>query len=428
MIFPREAYRARRGLPNIAAVPPDAETLMSSHHAPALSRPTLFAMALAAGLAVANIYYNQPMLGVIGQSLRDARASGWIPTLTQLGYAAGLLFLLPLGDMLERRRLIVVQFLVLALALAIAAIAPNLATLALASVLVGAAATVAQQIVPFAAILAAPAKRGAAIGTVMSGLLTGILLSRTLAGAISSVAGWRAMFWLAVPVAVVGAVLMGRALPAHHPREPLRYRQVLASLRRLWTGEPVLRRAALIQALLFASFSAFWTTLALRLAQPPLHLGAAAAGLFGIVGAVGVAMAPLAGRVADRRGPAPVIAVGAAATMLAWLVFGAWPSLAGLIVGVVVLDFGVQIALVSNQHVIYGLHPEYKSRLNTLFMTCMFLGGALGSLAAAAAWNRYGWTGVAMVGGILPAGALALSLLHWRPRPSAAAAREGETP
>ncbi|SFS20061.1 Predicted arabinose efflux permease, MFS family [Dyella sp. OK004] len=384
---------------------------VSSH----LSKTTLFAMALAAGLAVANIYYNQPMLGVMSSSLGDPRVSDWIPTLTQLGYAAGLLFLLPLGDMLERRRLIVVQFLILAAALMLAAIAPGLAALAIASVMVGAAATVAQQIVPFAAILAAPEKRGAAIGSVMSGLLTGILLSRTLAGVISSVAGWRAMFWLAVPVAAMGAILMARTLPAHHPRQPIQYKTLLASLGKLWRGEPVLRRAAATQALLFASFSAFWTTLALRLAEPPLNLGAATAGLFGIVGAVGVAMAPVAGRIADRKGPAPVIALGAAATILAWVIFGLWSSLWGLVVGVIVLDFGVQIALVSNQHLIYGLHPEYKSRLNTLFMTTMFVGGALGSLAAASAWHRYGWMGVSILGGVLPIGALAMSLMHWRP-------------
>ncbi|MET0254680.1 MAG: MFS transporter, partial [Luteibacter sp.] len=157
----------------------------------ALPGRTLFAMAVATGLAVANIYYNQPMLGVMSESLHDTRVSGWIPTLTQLGYASGLLFLLPLGDMLERRRLIVVQFLVLALALVVMASAPGLVALAVASVLVGAAATVAQHIVPFAAILSAPEKRGAAIGSVMSGLFTGILLSRTLAGLVSSVAGWR---------------------------------------------------------------------------------------------------------------------------------------------------------------------------------------------------------------------------------------------
>lgn len=382
---------------------------------PHLSKATLFSMALASGLAVANIYYNQPMLGVMSSDLGDSRVSGWIPTLTQLGYATGLLFLLPLGDMLERRRLIVVQFLVLAAALLLAAMAPGLLALAAASMLVGAAATVAQQIVPFAAILAEPERRGAAIGSVMSGLLTGILLSRTLAGLISSVAGWRAMFWLAAPVAVVTAVLMRRSLPAHHPRQPMGYGMLLVSLGKLWISEPALRRSALIQSLLFASFSAFWTTLALRLAEPPIRLGAAAAGLFGIVGVVGVAMAPIAGRIADRKGPAPVIALGAIGTALSWAIFGSWPSLWGLIAGVIVLDFGVQIALVSNQHVIYGLHPEYKSRLNTLFMTTMFVGGASGSLAAAAAWHRYGWTGVSILGGLLPVGALAISLMHWRP-------------
>lgn len=382
---------------------------------PHLSKTTLFAMASATGLAVANIYYNQPMLEVMRDNLGDPRVSGWIPMLTQLGYAAGLLFLLPLGDMLERRRLIVVQFLALAAALVLAAMAPGLAALAAASVLVGAASTVAQQIVPFATILAAPEKRGAAIGAVMSGLFTGILLSRTLAGVVSSMAGWRTMFWLAVPIAVLGAILMARSLPAHHPRERVRYGELLASLGKLWTGEPVLRRSAMIQALQFASFSAFWTTLALRLAQPPLHLGAAAAGLFGIVGAVGIAMAPIAGRIADNRGPAPVIALGAIATLLAWVVFGTWPNLWGLVAGVIVLDFGVQISLVSNQHVIYGLHPEYKSRLNTLFMTTMFVGGAVGSLAAASAWGHFGWKGVTLLGGVLPVGSLAMSLLHWRP-------------
>lgn len=382
----------------------------------ALPGRTLFAMAVATGLAVANIYYNQPMLGVMSESLHDTRVSGWIPTLTQLGYASGLLFLLPLGDMLERRRLIVVQFLVLALALVVMASAPGLVVLAVASVLVGAAATVAQHIVPFAAILSAPEKRGAAIGSVMSGLFTGILLSRTLAGLVSSVAGWRFMFWLAVPVALLGAVLMARSLPTHYPPRKVRYRSLLASLVHLWRREPVLRRAATTQALLFASFSALWTTLALRLAEPPLHLGAATAGLFGIVGAVGVAMAPVAGRMADRRGPAPVIALGAAATLVAWIVFGTWPGLVGLIAGVIVLDFGVQIALVSNQHVIYGLHPEYKSRLNTLFMTTMFVGGALGSLAASIAWHHGGWFAVCVLGGVLPVGAL---LLGFARRPSA---------
>ena len=385
----------------------------ASASTPALSRATLYAMALASGLGVANIYYNQPMLGVMSHDLADTKVASVIPTLTQLGYAAGLLFLLPLGDRLERRRLIVVQFLVLALALCLAALAPGLATLALASVLVGAAATVAQQIVPYAAILAPPSQRGAAIGTVMSGLLTGILLSRTLAGLVSSMAGWRTMFWLAVPITLLTALLMQRRLPAHRPVNQLSYGQLIGSLYHLWRREPVLRRSAMTQAMLFASFSAFWTVLSLRLAQPPLHLGAAAAGLFGIVGAVGVTMAPVAGRIADRRGPAPVIAVGALVTLLAWLVFAFCPGLSGLVAGVILLDFGVQIAMVSHQHLVYGLHPEYKSRLNTLYMTTMFVGGAAGSALAAAVWRHAGWPGVAILGGSL---ALTALLSHLRPR------------
>jgi predicted MFS family arabinose efflux permease len=381
-----------------------------SASSPRLSKATLFAMAMAAGMGAANIYYNQPMLGVMNESLHDPRVSAWIPTMTQLGYASGLLFLLPLGDMLERRRLIVLQFLGLAAALIFAALAPGLATLAIASVLVGAMATVAQQIVPFATILAEPTKRGAAIGSVMSGLLAGILLSRTLAGVVSSLADWRAVFWLAAPVAVAGAVLMRRVLPVHRPTQALQYGALMVSLGKLWVHEPMLRRAAATQALLFASFSAFWTILALRLAQPPLNLGAAAAGLFGIVGTVGVAMAPIAGRIADRKGPAPVIALGAAAMILAWVVFGAWSNLIGLVIGVIVLDFGEQIALVSNQHLIYSLHPEYKSRLNTLFMTTMFVGGAIGSFLSALAWSHFGWAGVTLLGAVLPMGALVLSL------------------
>lgn len=377
-----------------------------------LSRGTLYAMALASGLGVANIYYNQPMLGVMSREMSDPRVGSLIPTLTQLGYAGGLLFLLPLGDMLERRRLIVTQFLVLALALCLAALAPGLTALALASVLVGAAATVAQQIVPYAAILAPPHQRGAAIGTVMSGLLTGILLSRTLAGMVSGVAGWRAMFWLAVPITVLSAILMQRTLPRHPPTGQLAYRPLMVSLYHLWRREPVLRRSAVTQALLFGSFSVFWTLLALRLEQPPLHLGAAAAGLFGIVGAVGVGMAPVAGRIADRRGPAPVITLGVLATLLSWLVLGCCPGLTGLVLGVILLDFGVQIAMVSHQHRVYGLHPAYKSRLNTLYMTTMFLGGAAGSALAALVWRQAAWHGAAILGGAL---ALAAGFNHLRP-------------
>lgn len=374
--------------------------------APVLTRGRLFAMALATGTAVANIYYNQPMLGMIEKSFPNGPAVALVPTLTQIGYALGLLFLLPLGDLLERRRLIVIQFLTVAVASLLAAVSSGVTQLLMASVLIGAAASVAQQIVPFAAILAAPERRGQSIGFVMSGLLTGILFSRTLAGFVATWASWRAMFWVGVPIALLSALLMALCLPRYVPTSKVSYRELLVSIARLWRHEPVLRRASFTQASLFAAFSAFWTILALRLEQPAFHLGAEMAGLFGIVGAVGVAMAPLAGRVADRRGPYLVISVGALVTLLAWMVFGWWQTIVGMIVGVVLLDFGVQIALVSHQHLVYGLHPEYKSRLNTVFMTSMFLGGSLGSVGAAMAWKHAGWTGVSVFGGALAVVAL----------------------
>ncbi len=369
--------------------------------APSLGRGRLFAMALATGSAVANIYYNQPMLGMIERSFPHSPVAALVPTLTQVGYALGLLLLLPLGDLLERRRLVVVQFLAVAAASALAALATGVTGLVVASVLIGAAATVAQQIVPFVAILATPERRGQAIGLVMSGLLAGILFSRTLAGFVARYASWQAMFWVAVPIALFSALLMAWCLPRHPTAHKMRYRELLASTAALWLHEPVLRRASFTQAMLFAAFSAFWTVLALRLQLPAFHLGADVAGLFGLVGAVGVAMAPLAGRVADRRGPYLVIGLGTAVTVLAWLVFGGWGSLPGMVVGVVLLDFGVQVALVSHQHLIYGLHPEFKSRLNTVFMTIMFLGGALGSAGAALAWQHGGWFAVSLFGGAL---------------------------
>jgi predicted MFS family arabinose efflux permease len=377
----------------------------------ALTPLRLGMMATATGIAVANIYYNQPMLGLLERSFGDAGTVGMVPTVTQLGYALGLLLLVPLGDILPRRELIVGQFLLLALALVGAALAPTAVFLLIASFGVGAMATVAQQIVPFAASLAPPDRRGSTVGTVMAGLLAGILLSRALAGLIGASEGWRAMFWLSAPVALLAALVMARVLPRHVPQAQLSYPKALHSLVGLWRQQPALRRATVVQAGIFGSFSVFWTSLALYLASPAFGLGADVAGLFGLLAAGGLVAAPLSGHASDRWGPRVLTMVAAALALAAWLVMAGFSTLWGLAAATLLLDFGSQSALVANQHVIYGLDGAAHNRVNTIFMTGMFLGGALGSALAGFAWAHAGWGGVTLAGGGMAAAALIVTLV-----------------
>ncbi|AYH04852.1 MFS transporter [Pectobacterium parmentieri] len=372
-----------------------SETDVRTQHSP--GKLLIFSMAAASGVSVANIYYNQPMLGVISESFTPNGAVSLMPTVTQLGYALGLLLLVPLGDKFDRRRLIVWQFLMLALASAFAALSTSVFSLLSASLLIGFGATAAQQIVPAAAALADVKQRGAIVGTVMSGLLSGILLSRTIAGVVAENAGWRAMFWLSVPLALAGAWTMARMLPTLPSHQTIRYSELMHSLVALWRSERTLRKATLIQALLFASFSAFWSVLALYLESGRFQMGAAAAGLFGVIGVAGIFAAPLAGRLADGVGSRPVVIAGALLTLLSWGIFIGFDSIIGLIIGVVLLDLGVQSALIANQHVIYGLGEAVRGRINTVFMGGMFLGGAVGSSIAIMAWQQGGWM---MVGGL----------------------------
>ncbi|WP_236849324.1 MFS transporter [Burkholderia diffusa] len=374
------------------------EATMSGSSVSSMSLGLTLIMAITCGMAVANIYYNQPMLGIIESTFPHQRSlTGFVPTTTQLGYAFGLLLLVPLGDRIERRRLIVIQFVALALSLAGVALAPDAWSLVFASALVGISSSVAQQILPFAAALASPERRGATIGIVMSGLLCGILFGRALAGAVAVHFGWRAMFWLGVVLAVVAGFVLAISLPKSPPKTQASYGELLRSLAALWRGEPQLRTATMVQACVFASFSALWTTLALQL-DSQYHLGADVAGMFGIIGAVGVLFAPIAGRIADRRGPHFVIGLASVTMIASWVVFGVWGMVAGLVAGVVLLDFGAQGSQVSNQHVIQALRPEARNRLNAILMGGMFLGGATGSAAASLAWNLAGWTAVCMLG------------------------------
>jgi predicted MFS family arabinose efflux permease len=369
---------------------------------PRLTGGLVLLFAVTCGFAVANIYYNQPMLVAMATSLGiPASAIGIVAMASQVGYACGLLFLVPLGDGLNRRHLILTQVSALVLVLLGAAAAPNLTVLALTSFGLGVFSTVAQQLIPMAASMADPAKRGSVVGNIMSGLLIGILGARVLSGAVAEFAGWRSMFLLAALFMAVLGGLLYATLPSTKPGVRLSYARLMISLKDLWLREPALREAALEGALMFASFSAFWVTLTLYLASPAFHLGSTVAGGFGLAGIAGAFAAQLAGRLSDRRGPYLVIAVSMAINIAAFIVFGlVGGTLVGLGIGVLLMDFGVQGTQIANQSRIYAASPDAPSRANTVYMVIYFIGGAAGSSLGALAWAHAGWMGVSILGGV----------------------------
>jgi predicted MFS family arabinose efflux permease len=363
-------------------------------------RSLLLLLATIAGVSVANIYYNQPLLDSLrGSFPHSASWVGAVPAVTQLGYAAGMLLLAPLGDRFDRRLLILLQIAGLSVALVVTATAPSLVVLIGASLAIGVLSTIAQQAVPFAAEIAPPAQRGHAVGTVMSGLLLGILLARTAAGLVAEYFGWRCVFGASLVALLALAVVIWMRLPKSKPTSTLTYGKLLVSMWHLIVEHPGLREASLTGAFLFAAFSIFWSVLALLLAGTPFHLGPQAAGLFGIVGAAGALAAPLAGKSADRRGPRAVISLAIVLVAVSFVVFGlSGRSLIGLVVGVIILDVGVQAAQISNQSRIYALSPEARSRVNTVYMVSYFIGGAAGSAVGAVVWPLFGWVGVSAAG------------------------------
>ncbi|XXS92907.1 MFS transporter [Sorangium sp. So ce362] len=365
-------------------------------------------MAAASGATVANLYYNQPLLGDIGRELGASGGSlGLVPTMTQVGYAAGMLLLVPLGDSHERRRLIVVMAALASLALLGAALAPDLPWLIAASFAVGITSVVPQLLLPFAAQLAPDEQRGRVVGMVMSGLLIGILLSRTVAGFVGTQLGWRAMFWMAAGLMLAQGPILRLALPAQPPVAAMSYPELLGSLGRLARTEPVLRLHSALGALTFGAFSAFWATLALYLQSMPERHGPQVAGLFGLVGVAGAAAAPLVGRYADVRGDRWINALAIGVLLGSFgVLFGLGSWLWGIALGVVLLDLGAQANQISNQARVYSLRPEARSRMNTIYMTTYFVGGAAGAWLGTAAWTRWGWLGVCAAGGAMSATAL----------------------
>ncbi|HYP69578.1 MAG TPA: MFS transporter [Variovorax sp.] len=399
------------------------QSVHDSHETGAVGRDGLPAslvllLATSAGLAVASLYYSQPMLGVLGADIgASSREVGFVPTLTQLGYALGILLLAPLGDRIDRRRIIVAKAAVLCAALLVAGAAPGIGLLLVASLVIGLAATMAQDIVPAAATLAPESHRGKVVGTVMTGLLLGILLSRVLSGFVAEQFGWRTMFLLAAAsIALTGAAVW-RGLPHFRPTTHLHYGALLASLATLWRRHGALRRATLSQGLLSIGFSAFWSTLAVMLHGAPFHLGSGAAGAFGLAGAAGALAAPLAGRLADRRGPELVTHLGAALAVVSFAAMALAPmldvhaQLALLVASAIGFDLGLQGTLIAHQTIVYGIEPGARSRLNAVLFTGMFIGMAAGSALGALVFAQWGWTAVIVLATGSAASALVVRLL-----------------
>ncbi|AHW93142.1 MULTISPECIES: MFS transporter [Enterobacter] len=376
-----------------------------------LSPALILLMSVATGLAVASNYYAQPLLDTIARAFNlSASSAGFIVTAAQLGYAAGLLFLVPLGDMFERRMLIVSMTLLAAGGMLITASSQSLTMMIVGTALTGLFSVVAQILVPLAATLASPEKRGKVVGTIMSGLLLGILLARTVAGLLASLGGWRTVYWVASVLMVIMALALWRGLPKVKQENHLNYPQLLASVFSLFTQDKLLRTRALLGCFTFANFSILWTSMAFLLAAPPFNYSEGVIGLFGLAGAAGALGARPAGGLADKGKSHLTTSAGLVLLLLSWAaIWYGHISVLALIVGILVLDLTVQGVHITNQTVIYRVKPEARNRLTAGYMTSYFIGGAAGSLISASAWQHAGWSGVCAIGAIVAT----LNLLVW---------------
>ncbi|MEO3792431.1 MFS transporter [Nonomuraea sp. B10E15] len=385
------------------------------HRSGGLSPGLLLLMSVATGLAVAGNYFAQPLLDLIGQELGVGPSLAALTvTAAQAGYALGLILLVPLGDLMERRRLAVALYAATAVFLLVSATAADGTVLLVSTALTGLASVGAQVVVPFAATLAAPAERGRVVGTVMTGLMLGLLLARTASGTLSELGGWRTVYWVNAVLMALTAVLLRIFLPRlgdHGGR--LTYPELLRSTVAMFRYEPLLRWRAGIGALSLASFSVLWTALTFLLAGSPYEWTESAIGLFGLVGVAGALTATVAGRLADRGLVQIVTGAGTVLLAVSWLAIAAGArSVIWLLAGVIVLDLAHQAVLNSSQNVVYALRPEARNRINSAFMTSFFVGGAMGSALTSVAWVHGGWTGVCVLGAALSTGTLVLWALE----------------
>ncbi len=402
------------GLPITPVSPPAPVTV---------ARGKIVMMAIIAGAVITNVYCIQPILPLIKAGLGvDLTTVDLVAAAALLGFSTGLALLLPAGDRFDRRKLVLAQIALAFVFGLAAAFAPGIWALIAASFGLGIVSCVPQQLVPFAAVMSPPHQRGRSVGTVVSGIMVGILLGRTIAGVVGAAYGWRAVYGVEaafmVPVWIAAAVLLPRGVPSTN----LSYGRLLASLWPLARDHRPIRESMVIQALLWACFNAFWVNLAALLASGPWHLGSAWAGGFGIIGAAGAFAASLGGHLSDRRGTRHVVGLSIGVVILAYLLLaGANSSLTFLVIGVIVLDIGVQAGLVSNQTRAFAVDPKAQGRINSLYMTATFFGGAVGTVVSGWLMSRFGWTGIVVFGIAL---GLVASAIHFIGAPGSTGARK----
>lgn len=357
-------------------------------------------MSVASGVTAANLYYSQPLLEDFSRFFNVSPSMiGIAATLIQIGYALGLVFLVPLGDIKERRGLIMTMLFCSMLALLGISFASSIGWLFVGSLLIGLTSITPMLIVPLAAHLSEPASRGRVIGTIMSGLLIGILLSRTFSGIVGSALGWQAVYRIAAVMMGLLILIFYFWLPKSAPNSVMSYGKLLKSLMGLLRSQPILMETSLVGAMMFATFSDFWTTLSFLLKSPAYNLGSQVAGMFGLVGVAGALAASIVGRVADKKSPLFTLTIAIALSSTSYVCFWSFGyRMWGLIIGTILLDLGIQSGQISNQTRINALDATARSRNNAVYMTFYFVGGALGSLMGTFFWGLFGWTGVCALG------------------------------
>lgn len=377
-----------------------------------LPNSLLYLLSVSAGLVVANLYYSQPLLHDIAVDLKitDAQVSN-VALATQIGYALGLLFIIPLGDKVSNMKIIKLNFLVLVISLLGAALSNSLYFLVMCSFLVGFTSTLPQLFVPMVAQLSDEKGRGRAIGIVMSGLLIGILGSRILSGVVGEYFGWRTVFYGAAALMVMLFILLNAKLPVLQPNFKESYSKLMKSIWFYFKTEPTVRLATVRGALAFGSLSAFWTTLVF-LMEDSFNYGSAVAGGFGLFGIAGALAATYVGKLNNRVSKNILILSGAVLLIISWLIFlFSAHSLIGLVIGVILIDLGVQAVHITNQNIIFSKNPEARNRVNTIYMVGFFVGGSLGTVLGSLAWSSFGWTGVSVLGLLFSLGILIIQLL-----------------